>query len=763
MTKIFTCLICLIVAFNLSAPAQEARSPESIRKEMARIRQTTHWDDPAAAKKANEEIKKLAAQLSAGTKAVGPSPHDLPTSSVPLDYVAKACNQASVVELAGRFFRDSYKKLDAIAKNRFDNEYKTAEKDAFSSVAVRKLSSVGAFQLQFAHDLDEPCAYLASAVSLSPLDTLAVNNFGAYLRMVDSIDASLSVLLYANSLYSQSPVILTQIGCSYFELKDYKKAELYLKEALKQNSNFGQASSALCDLYLQTGRWKDALQALFAAVVGNGISYGDAHGSFGIIKNASQGASGGMHAVSQGVVHNASAQQGGDDDKGDFWGENNLQIKPEDMLSSLQPDANIPDNEKLAPLVPEDYHLKMPEFSTITKLEDWTHGGGFNAAVSGYQAYMKTMMAYNSEFLKVQQTQPPYSNNATLRDYPDERFAIDCILEYFQYKSNKGYKRYDEEVSGLPGEAGYFIEDYFKKHENYRTEKENCLKASADNYEACKTQCTHYQINTPARETCNKNCTEQSKYADRECMRLYCLHDCNAANDCNTNMDGVYAQFPRTFSDFRKEQTKLLDDLYGFADPWLAKIYSPYWSKIYAYEINRVALGIIGNVYLAYQLGFEPTVKSDCGMQCSNYVIQPPVPVARVITRDMHGNECPDMGKHKFGFGICDLSFDCESVEFGCTEVVAVYAKRNFKKKTTSGFLGLGVKGSGGIIDASAKAGIEVTVNDNMEVEDVGAKMTVSVTTPWGPAKVGVSSTGSYTVMTGAKGKPSWGISGKAE
>ena len=30
---------------------------------MAKIRQTTNWDDPAAAEKANAEIKKLAGQL----------------------------------------------------------------------------------------------------------------------------------------------------------------------------------------------------------------------------------------------------------------------------------------------------------------------------------------------------------------------------------------------------------------------------------------------------------------------------------------------------------------------------------------------------------------------------------------------------------------------------------------------------------------------------------------------------------------------------
>lgn len=48
------------------ATGQNLQSPEQIRQEMARIRQTTNWDDPAAAAKANEQIKVLAKKLMAG-------------------------------------------------------------------------------------------------------------------------------------------------------------------------------------------------------------------------------------------------------------------------------------------------------------------------------------------------------------------------------------------------------------------------------------------------------------------------------------------------------------------------------------------------------------------------------------------------------------------------------------------------------------------------------------------------------------------------
>lgn len=58
----------MVLMFCLSAivSAQNTQSSDQIRQRMAKIRQTTNWDDPAAAKKANEEIRSLAKQLMSG-------------------------------------------------------------------------------------------------------------------------------------------------------------------------------------------------------------------------------------------------------------------------------------------------------------------------------------------------------------------------------------------------------------------------------------------------------------------------------------------------------------------------------------------------------------------------------------------------------------------------------------------------------------------------------------------------------------------------
>ena len=56
-------LVLLMLSVSLLMSGQTGQSTDQIRQRMAEIRRTTNWDDPAAAAKANAEIKKLAAQM----------------------------------------------------------------------------------------------------------------------------------------------------------------------------------------------------------------------------------------------------------------------------------------------------------------------------------------------------------------------------------------------------------------------------------------------------------------------------------------------------------------------------------------------------------------------------------------------------------------------------------------------------------------------------------------------------------------------------
>lgn len=73
--KSFFLFIAFISAFSLLARSQD---PESIKKQMTQIRQSTNWKDKEAAAKANQEIAKLARQLMM-TKAVPKDSVDVPS------------------------------------------------------------------------------------------------------------------------------------------------------------------------------------------------------------------------------------------------------------------------------------------------------------------------------------------------------------------------------------------------------------------------------------------------------------------------------------------------------------------------------------------------------------------------------------------------------------------------------------------------------------------------------------------------------------
>jgi hypothetical protein len=67
-------VIILFLSFAGSLSAQN-QSPEILRQKMAKIRQSTDWNDPVAAKKANDEIKILSKELMMSGKNQNPVNH----------------------------------------------------------------------------------------------------------------------------------------------------------------------------------------------------------------------------------------------------------------------------------------------------------------------------------------------------------------------------------------------------------------------------------------------------------------------------------------------------------------------------------------------------------------------------------------------------------------------------------------------------------------------------------------------------------------
>ncbi len=680
-------LTIILIFLYVLADAQTTQTPDQIRQQMAKIRQSTDWNDPAAAKKANEEIKKLAGQLSGGkiTGMPGSVQQQSPsTKSASAGIKPEAVTKENILAIADRFYNRSYKALDAVAKNQFNQDLKEATEEDFSIKAVKRLASIGGTLISIGEDHNQASVYITAAVKAMPADTLSVNNFGAYLRIIDSISCSVPVLWYASKLYGQSPIILTQLGCSYFELGDQKQAEHYLKEALKYDPDFGQAHTALCDLYLKQNRLGDAILELFAGVKGIGFSYSKASGNFSYLKSQAENSS------------------SGESEKEKFWEETRNQMNPPDALASLVPEVN---------------RLKMPAFGGCVEVTEWMEGGGYAHIVDAYKSFHSQLLKFNKEFSRIQNEVPDLPPNAVLRDYPNERFALDCITEYFFQASDEESDEFMLDLEVTMTSVSRIMQDYAENKERYGKEYASCSESCAGD-----------------------------GYCIQECRRRYCSKECPAAIQLNREIQTYYDNYVDLARRTTDNQRKILNDLYEFSGQWFSKIESPYWSRIYAYEIQRVALLIIGNAFIANQQAFPFTANDECGPDCSVYANPAPVPQAEVEDKEPEGNNCPPDKKLDIGLAICSISFDCESVEFGCAAGAAFSLKKNFVNKSTTVFVGAGAEVGLGFAKASGTAGFTMTRHANGDL-DVGVKGEVTGRI----GNFGKNYEGTVTVMEGPK------------
>ena len=392
------------------------------------------------------------------------------------------------------------------------------------------------------------------------------------------------------------------------------------------------------------------------------------------------------------------------------------------MLASLVPEDNIPDEDKLAPLVPQDNKIKMPQFANITSVNDWMEGGGYSGAISAFQSFLTTDMAAANELQQVLKEQPNISPDAVLRDYPNERFAIDCITEMIGDMSNDESMKLSKKTDKYIEQAVSYQQIYMDKYQRISKDYMSCLQA-------CPTE------------------NPMHDYCTGECQRKYCLEMCNAANSYNQNLQNIFDDWTRDFNESKQKQQELLDDLYGFTTPWFKKLYSPYWSRIEAYEIRRVALLIVGNTVTGYaHRALTFPAHTDCGSDCSVFVNAAPPPVEEVDKKEPNGNECPFEGnKLSLGIGFCSVDFDCESIEAGCSAGVSISAKRNFKNKSSTLFVGAGGEANLGAASGEIKTGVTFTKYDNGNM-DVGGKF--EMTGKVGP--VGKNYEMSATLMEGA-------------
>lgn len=188
--------------------------------------------------------------------------------SVKID-TTRLINQGGLVRIAHRVFQQYYNLSNLSEKLYLDRQFSLLEDKKNDPLTVAHgMSSSAVFISGLGSSINMPVAMAAKAASMFPQDTLVVSNFGAMLRLMDSIQTSLPVLLYAKSLYPGAPVILTNLANTLFELYDDRSAEDLYKRSLEINPDFSLARQGLVSVYLKQKNLGKALEELFKCAKG---------------------------------------------------------------------------------------------------------------------------------------------------------------------------------------------------------------------------------------------------------------------------------------------------------------------------------------------------------------------------------------------------------------------------------------------------------------------------------------------------------------
>ncbi len=183
---------------------------------------------------------------------------------VDLDYIPTA---DELVELAWRYHDEFWKLLsveeqwtvDRVTERIWSREglgsASTRENVAEVTTAAAAIAAPGASR-------EIPVILAARAVIAMPELPLAVNNFGAMLRLIGKLRDSITVLLAARELEPRSPMILTNLANSVYELGDSYAAETMYNEALVATGDFGPALTGLGNIYMDRKDYKRALEVM---------------------------------------------------------------------------------------------------------------------------------------------------------------------------------------------------------------------------------------------------------------------------------------------------------------------------------------------------------------------------------------------------------------------------------------------------------------------------------------------------------------------
>ena len=614
--------------------------------------------------------------------------------SVKIDTTRKV-SSAEVVKIAERFLQRYTKEIgyDVREKSFVDQEFSKLDVDGADRYEIAQgLSSTAVFFTGTGQSKNIPAIFSAKAVTLFPDDTLIVNNFGAVLRMLDSVKTSVPVLIFAKSLYPNAPVILTNLGNSLFELYDDKSAESFYKQSLKINPDYALARHGLVNVYLKQKDIRRAMEELFKGVTG---MYSESLAD--IKKNVKQ-------------------------DK------KNSPPAPPEIEDVRQGSEENRDQGSPNPNVPVD-NLDLPDFPDWSEIGALVHDksiekiskklAGIKPADNALKAAMELMK------MTPEQKQHWYENeNRPGRVLlKGNKLAMEMMEEYFSYQLNAADRNYirSDSINGV-----WFAEQIEQVTANDES-KVKQLGADPAAYQAFLIERCNIltRINDKSFVDWKGAASERHKTYEDILLTYWVL--------CEQYLNRTYDI--NAFEELNSQRKSYVASKFGL-------IYTDYSFRKLQFGISNIAsfASTEGNCPQAPPPPEPPEEEDDD---------------VNIPDKDAIPCPFKEM-KLKIGLGVCSAGIDCESIEAECGEGLIAGAKWNYKKKELTLFGGAGLKADFGIkgIDgssasASAKAGFELTFNNKSQVIDAGYKTEIGASATMGKYEAGQTLEVKMTAATG--------------
>lgn len=556
-----------------------------------------------------------------------------------------------------------------------------------------------------------PVILSAGAVIEAPENAVIVNNFGTMVRNLKQIDDSLTILLYAKSLESESPMILTNLGHSYLDKGETDKAEECYLKALELDPDFGSAHEGMAYVYIKRADGQKAINE--------------------IVEAAKRGYSPMLRAA-----YKAAKKAGGV-----------IDIPPWDKLLNNDPESS--DSES------EEENQTQNDMLILPDLPKWESRGAFIATLPNLSKLIEDSMQKGMlDAIVFAVTYHP--------EDLEEAFGEEGFGDYEDYD---GYYE-DEEDADMDDIASIeLMPSYGQKL--FMLELVNDYFAEKINQAYNRTLSKRIQIDDAYQKDID-SIKESAKFKSME--KKIMENDIGGAKALGKEINKMSAQMADThFYAWRditlqnyNEIKDLLYEYWKISDQVTGSIYDQdvvdYINKIREITVYASILPITTDFSMlptTYALAdhIAPIVEPDEDL--SQYK---PEPIGTVQTPPIKKKECAIKGKKlSVTMGPASFAVTCDTWEFEFLEGIGGAIKQNFKTGETEITVLVGVKTGAGTTEFSGKTGVTMKFDSDGNFTGWGTTTNAGAKVGMGPIEV--SGNVGFSGDVGSIGSPNAGVS----